>query len=108
MGVPAKPPPPLDPPPSPPPLLPFHCLRLTAKVLLRRLRCQEDLSFKFFWPAFGGDHRGTVGGRGWSQPNPLPPPPSPSDPTCDELARWTEGDDSRGAGAAFRPPLPPF
>ena len=26
-----------------PPLLPFQCLRLTAKFLLRRLRCQEDL-----------------------------------------------------------------
>ena len=61
-------------PPSPrppPPLLPFQCLRLTAKVLLRRLRCQEDLRFKCFGK--GGDHRGTLGGRG-SQPNPLPPP----------------------------------
>ena len=38
----------------PPPPLPFQCLRLTAKILLRRLRCQEDLSFKIFWPAFGG------------------------------------------------------
>ena len=27
---------------GPPPLLPFQCLRLTAKILLRRLRCQED------------------------------------------------------------------
>ena len=33
--------PPLDPAP-PPPLLPFQCLRLTARILLRRLRCQED------------------------------------------------------------------
>ena len=30
--------------PPPPPLLPFQCLRLTAKMLLRRLRCQEDLN----------------------------------------------------------------
>ena len=33
--------PPLDPPPHP--LLPFQCLRLTPKILLRRLRCQGDL-----------------------------------------------------------------
>ena len=32
------------------PPLPFQCLRLTAKILLRRLRCQEDLSFKIFGP----------------------------------------------------------
>ena len=65
-------------PPIDPPLLPFQCLRLTAKILPRRLRCQEDLSFKIFRPAFGGDHRGTLGGGGGgggpSQP-PLPPPP---------------------------------
>ena len=60
------------------PLLPFQCLRLTAKILLR---CQEDLGSKHFWRAFGDDHRGTLGGGG-SQPNPPPPPP-------------------------FRPPLPP-
>ena len=40
----------------PPPLLPFQCLRLTVKVLLRR---QEDLSVQNSWPAFVGDHRGT-------------------------------------------------
>ena len=28
----------------PPPILPFQCLRLTARIFLRRLRCQEDLS----------------------------------------------------------------
>ena len=28
--------------PCPSPPLPFRCLRLTAKILLRRLRCQED------------------------------------------------------------------
>ena len=28
--------------PPPPPILPFQCLRLTAKILLRCLRCQED------------------------------------------------------------------
>ena len=35
-------PPPPFPVPTPPPLLPFQCLRLTAKILLRRLRCQAD------------------------------------------------------------------
>ena len=33
---------PLPRPLSHPPPLPFRCLRLTAKILLRRLRCQED------------------------------------------------------------------
>ena len=64
------------PPPGPPPLLPFQCSRLTAKILLQCLRCQEDLALKFFRPSFGGDHRGTQGG-GMSPPNPpAPPPPS--------------------------------
>ena len=60
-------PPPQDP---PPPLLPFQCLRLTAKILLRRLQRQVDLSLTIFGlpPA-----RGTHGG-GVFQPNPPPPP----------------------------------
>ena len=62
------------PPPGPPPLLPFQCLRLTAKSLLRHLRCQEDLRFKILRPAFGGDHRGALGG-GCVPAKPLPPPP---------------------------------
>ena len=66
-------------PPPGPPSPPLQCLRLTAKSLLRRLRCQEDLSLKKkVWPAFGRDHKGTQGGRG-SQPPP-PPPQPPSDP----------------------------
>ena len=48
-------PPPLDP---PPPLLPFQCRRLTAKILLRSLRCQDDLSLKNFGPPSAG----TIGG----------------------------------------------
>ena len=73
------------PPPPRPPfslLLPFQCLRLTAKILLRRLRCQEELSSLNFGPSSAG----TMGGP-WeegcpSQP-PLPsdpPPPFPSNP----------------------------
>ena len=58
------------PPPDPPPLLPFHCLRLTAKILLRRLRCQEDLRFKIL----GGDERGTLGGGGVPAKPPAPRP----------------------------------
>ena len=59
-------------PPLPPPLLPFQCLRLTAKILLR---CQEDLSLQIFGPPSAG----TIGGPweeggGPSQPLPLPPP----------------------------------
>ena len=64
--------PPLGPPPPlPPPLVMFEA---ESKFLLRRLRCQEDLGLKIFRPAFGGDHRGTLGGGG-VRPNPPSPPP---------------------------------
>ena len=63
------------PPPGPPPLLPFQCWRLTAKILLRRLRIQEDLRLKIFGPPSAG----TIGEGGVSLPNP-PPPPCPPDP----------------------------
>ena len=53
-------------------LVPFQCLRLTAKILLWRLWCQEDLNF-------GLPPAGTIGGPkeegGPSQPPPPPPPP---------------------------------
>ena len=60
----------------PPLFLPFQCLRLTAKVLLRRLRCQEDLRFK----SFGAPSAGAIGGP-WEEGGPSPfqthfrPPP---------------------------------
>ena len=57
--------------PPPPPLLPFQWLTLTAKILLRRLRCQEDFSFKIGGPP----STGTIGGpweKGGSQPTPPP------------------------------------
>ena len=60
------------PPIDPPPLLPFQCLRLTAKIVLRRLRCQEDLSFTIFSPPSAG----TIGGpkeEGGVPANPPPP-----------------------------------
>ena len=61
--------PPLDSPP-----LPFRCLRLATKIVLRRLRCQEDLSFKMFGPPSAG-----AIGRPWeeggSQPHTPPTPP---------------------------------
>ena len=68
----------------------FQCLRLTAKTLLRRLRCQEDLRFKNFRPAFGGDHRGTLGGGGVPAKPPSPPfrPPPPPPLLID---RWRGG-----------------
>ena len=65
------------PPPPPTPLLPFQCLRLTATIVLRRLRCREELSLKIF---FGLDHRGTLGGGGVPANPPSPPfqiPPLP-------------------------------
>ena len=67
---------PLDP---PPPLLPVQCLRLTATILLRRLRCQEDLGCKIFGPPSAG----STGGP------------------------WEEGDPSQTPLPPFRPPSPP-
>ena len=64
----------------PPPLLPFQCLRLTAKMLLRCFRCQEDLTLKFSGPPSVG----TIGGpweEGGAPAKPssaTPPPPPPS------------------------------
>ena len=60
--------------PPPPSLLLFQCWRLTAKILLRRLRCQEDLSFK----TLGPPSVGTIGGP-WEEGGPSqtrPPPPN--------------------------------
>ena len=89
-GVPPPPGPPLD----PPPFLPFQCLRLTAKILLRRLRCQEDLSLKIF----GLPSAGTQGGG--SQPPPPPPfRPPPSDPP-------PPSNTSLGMGVEQAPPPP--
>ena len=52
---------------TPPPFSPSN-IWLTAENLLQ---CQEDLSLKKFWPAFGRDHRGT--GRLGVPANPPPP-----------------------------------
>ena len=52
--------------------LPFPCLRLTAKILLRPLRCQEDLRFK----NCGLPSAGTIGGP-WEEGGPSQPPSSP-------------------------------
>ena len=59
-----------------PPLLPFQYLRLTAKILLRCLRCQEDLRLRNFQPAFGRGHKGAPGRRPPPLPLHTPPPPS--------------------------------
>ena len=58
--------------PLPSPLLPFQCLRLTAKILFRRLRCQEDLSLKILTRLRRGP-QGDPGRRGV----PAKPPPPP-------------------------------
>ena len=72
------------PPPRTPPLLPFQCLRLTAKILLRPLRCQEDLRFKISGPSSAGAIGGPWEEGGWeeggSQPNPPTPPQTPPPP----------------------------
>ena len=56
------------------PLLPFQCLRLTAKILPRELKLRNSR------PAFGRVHRGTLGGGGVPAKPPLPPfrPPLPT------------------------------
>ena len=92
---------------SPPPLLlPFQCLRLTAEVLLRRLRCQEDLRFKNIRPPFGGGPQGDPRRRGGSQPNPPSPPPSPSAGATG--GPWEEGGSQPNPPPLQTPPLRPF
>ena len=60
-------------PPDPPPPSPSQCLRLTAKILFRRLRCQEDLRFKILGPPPAG----TIGGP-WEEGGPSQPPSPPA------------------------------
>ena len=65
----------------PPPFLPFQRLRLTANILLRRLRCQGDLSVT----NLGLPSAGTIGGpkeEGGPSQTPLPPTPSNTSLTC--------------------------
>ena len=59
-------------PPGPPSprLLPFPCLRLTANILLRSLRRQEDLSLNILGPPSAGT-MGRCKEEGY--PSPLPP-----------------------------------
>ena len=75
-GVPPPPDPPHPPLDPPPPLLPFQCFRVTATILLRRLRCHEDLRFTIFGPPSVG----TIGGpkeEGVPAKPPLQTPPPP-------------------------------
>ena len=62
------------PPPGPSPLLPFQCLRLAAKNLLRRLWCQEDVGFNIFGPPSAGT-TGGIPAKPPSQPPFKPPLP---------------------------------
>ena len=48
----------------PRPLLPFQCLRLTAKNFAAAPSVPRGFKLHIFWPAIGGDHRGTLGGGG--------------------------------------------
>ena len=73
----------MPPPWTPPPLLPLQSLGLTATILIRRLRRQEDLSLKVFGPPWAG----TIGEpweEGGPSQTPLPPleipPPPPLPP----------------------------
>ena len=60
--------PPMDPPP-PLPMFEADSQNFALEPLAPR-----GFKLKDFLPAFGRDHRGTLGGGG-SQPNPPPPPP---------------------------------
>ena len=99
-------PPRLDSPRPETPLPPFQCLRLTAKLLLRRLRCQEGLSFKIHGPPSAG----TIGGP-WEEgvpanPPPLPDPPPSNRPSAAPLVAQGCGSPSAGPrGGAFEPGL---
>ena len=90
----------------PPPLPPLPMFE--AKVLIRRLRCQEDLRFKIFRPPSAG----TIGGP-WEEvcfpaKPPLPPPPSKTSPRTALLQAQAGAGLGVGAGAgAPRPPPPP-
>ena len=72
------------------PLPPFQCLRLTAKILLRR---QEDLSSKFFDPPLAG-----TTGEPWEEGCPSQPPP-PFRPQPGN-AEGTTGGSDEGPGSA--------
>ena len=83
---------------TPPPLIPFQCLRLTAKILLRRLRCQEDLNFKNVGPPSAG----TIGGP----PPPLQTPPSIHESICAPSCSFPSCKSSlRPEGEVPKPPL---
>ena len=72
----------------PPPSSPSKCLRLTAnKISFGACGAKRIEGSKMFGPPFSGDHRGTLGGRGGSQPNPPSWAVHMSDSWA-ELAAW--------------------
>ena len=81
----------------PPPLLPFQCLRLTATILLRRLRCQEDFRFKSFDPPLAG----TIG-EPWEEggPRQTPCPPAPPFTTSLGAGRCCRAEGAASGGLA--------
>ena len=79
-------PPPLDPPP-PPPLPMFEA---GSQSFASAPSVPRGFTLQNFWPAFGGDHRGTLGGGGVPTKPPSPPPPSdpPSHPLLIHPSMW--------------------
>ena len=65
--------PPPPPPRTPPPPLPMF--EVDSQKFGFGTFGAKRIEASKFWPAFGGDHRGTLGGGG-VRPNP-PPPPDP-------------------------------
>ena len=96
------------PPPPPPPLPMFEAdSQISASVpsVPRGFRLQNLWSpyGPHFWPAFGGDHRGTIGGGG-SQPT--PPLPLVLDP-CHESAFLGRGVLEKGVEQPRSPVMNP-
>ena len=73
--------PPLGPPPPLPPLVMFEA---DSQNFASAPSVPRGFKFQNLWPAFGGDHRGTIGG-GRVRPNPPPPSLPPSDPLTPSL-----------------------
>ena len=90
------------PPPGPPPPPALPMFEADSQTFASAPSVPRGFTLQKFWPAFGGDHRGTLGGVGGPSQTPpplsdLPSPPSntslPPPPICENNApvRTTRG-----------------
>ena len=82
------PPPPLDPPPPPPPPLPMF--EADSQHFASAPSVPRGFKLQNFGPAFGGDHRGTLGRGGVPAKPPLQPPPPPSSKVAGSGCGWCQ------------------